>query len=282
MLFLRQATLMAVLGGPIAFLGPAQASPWSDAQTPAAGPARSIGTPVAGCLAGGAALPLDGPGFEVIRISRHRYFAHPLTVAFVEALGQKAQSIGVPALYIGDMSLPRGGPMPNGHASHETGLDVDIWFNLDPKPPLKPEAREDVPLPSMVKPGGAAIDPARFSARHVALLRLAATDPRVDRIFVNPAIKRALCEGYGGAGEGDRSWLRRLRPWYGHDDHFHVRLACPADSTACVPQQSVPAGDGCDASLEWWFHRPPAVPPSPQAVRRESVLPAACRKLIQP
>jgi penicillin-insensitive murein endopeptidase len=261
--------------------GAADASPWSDAETPAPGPPRVIGSAAAGCIAGAAALPLDGPGYQVIRISRHRYFAHPETVAFVEALGKKAQGQSLAPFYVGDMSLPRGGPMPNGHASHETGLDVDIWFNLDAKPALPPAAREDVPLPSMVLPGGAAIDPSRFGIRQVTLLRLAATDPRVDRIFVNPAIKRALCEGYSGAGEGDRSWLHRIRPWYGHDEHFHVRLRCPAGSVACVPQAPVPPGDGCDASLAWWFERRPSAPASP-APPRKPVIPAACRKLIEP
>lgn len=263
----------------VAATGPSHASPWSDVETPAPGPARSIGTPIAGCLGGAQALPFNGPGFEVIRVSRHRYFAHPLTVSFVESLGQKAQSLSVPDFYVGDLSLPRGGPMPNGHGSHETGLDVDIWLNLDAKPRLEPQAREDVPLPSVVVSGGRAIDPARFRQEHVALLRLAATDSRVDRIFVNAAIKRALCQGYGGAGEGDRSWLQRIRPWYGHDDHFHVRLRCPPDSSSCVPQQSVPAGDGCDATLDWWFQKHP---PSPPSVRREPVLPAACQRLVSP
>jgi len=257
----------------------ARASPWSEVATPAPGPGYAIGTPVAGCLSGGVALPLDGPGFEVIRVSRHRYFAHPETVAFIEALGAKAEKLGLPRFYVGDMSLPRGGPMPDGHASHETGLDADIWFNLDPKPVLAPEAREDVPLPTMVLAGGKAIDPSRFGTRQVELLHLAASDARVDRIFVNPAIKRALCAGVAGAGQGDRNWLHRIRPWYGHDEHFHVRLRCPAGSPDCVAQAPVPAGDGCDASLDWWFEPHPAPPISPRPPR-EKVLPAACRALI--
>jgi penicillin-insensitive murein DD-endopeptidase len=267
----------------LAVTGQAKASPWSDAQTPSAGPARAIGTPVAGCLAGGAALPFDGAGFQVIRLSRHRYFGHPLTIAFVEALGAGAQALALPAFYVGDMALPRGGPMPNGHASHQMGTDVDIWFNLDPKPALPPPAREEVPLPSMVLPQGGGIDPSQFGAHQVALLRLAASDARVDRIFVNPAIKRALCEGYAGAGTGDRRWLHRIRPWYGHDEHFHVRLLCPADSVACVQQPPPPPGDGCDASLAWWFqnHAPAASTPS-VAPRRAPILPAACQKLVRP
>jgi penicillin-insensitive murein DD-endopeptidase len=260
---------------------PARPSVWSDQTAPSSGPADSIGMPAAGCLAGAASLPLDGTGYQVIRISRVRYFGNPATVKFVEDLGRKAKTAGLADFYVGDMSLPRGGPMPNGHASHETGIDVDIWDNLDPKPALAPADRENVPLPSMLTANGKALDPGHFSARQVTLLRLAASDPRVDRIFVSPVIKRALCQGAFSATVGDRSWLHRLRPWYGHDDHFHVRLACPAGSTDCVPQTPVPPGDGCDASLAWWFEPHPQPKPQAGPPPRRPVLPAACQRLIQ-
>jgi penicillin-insensitive murein endopeptidase len=258
---------------------PARPSVWSDKRTPFPGPSRSIGKPAAGCLAGAESLPFDGPGYQVIRISRNRYFGNPATVRFVEDLGAKAKAAELADFYVGDMSLPRGGPMPNGHASHETGIDVDIWDNLDPKPVLAPQDRETVPLPSMLAANGKALDPAQFSTRQVTLLKLAATDPRVDRIFVNPVIKRALCQGEFSAAVGDRSWLHRLRPWYGHDDHFHVRLTCPEGSPDCVRQAPVPAGDGCDASLAWWFQ--PHQPQPQTGAPRPPVLPAACQKLIQ-
>ena len=189
----------------------AAASPWSEVPGPSAGPPHVIGEAARGCLAGAAMLPTEGPGFQVIHLSRRRNFSHPQTIDFVERLGRTAAASGLAPFYVGDMSLPRGGPMPNGHASHQSGVDVDIWFNLDPKPDLAPAAREDVPLPTMVNADQTAIDPARFGRRQVTLLRLAASDPRVDRIFVNRAIKRALCEGVGGANASDRSWRHRIR-----------------------------------------------------------------------
>jgi len=279
MSMLRSAAIALAAAASLAVAAGALASPWSEQTSPSRGPAQAIGTPVAGCLAGGEALPFDGPGYEVIRLSRHRYFGHPETIAFIEALAQKAKAAALAPFYVGDISLPRGGPMPNGHASHEIGLDADIWFNLDAKPVLAPAQREDVELPSMLTADGKALDPAHFGPRQVTLLHLAATDPRVDRIFVNPVIKRALCQGAFGVADGDRSWLHRLRPWYGHDDHFHVRLRCPAGSRDCVAQKPVPEGDGCDASLQWWFEpHPPAT--TPAAPRRAPALPAACRKLV--
>jgi penicillin-insensitive murein endopeptidase len=260
----------------------ALAAQWSEARKPLAGPPRVIGGPASGCIAGAAPLPLDGLGYEVIRVSRNRYYGHPETVSFLQRLGRRANSAGLPPFYIGDMSQPRGGPMAFGHGSHQTGLDADLWFNLDPTPLLRPVAREDVDLPSWVLPSGSDIDRRRFGERQVRLLRMAATDPKVDRIFVHPTIKRALCEGFAGAGEGDRSWLHRIRPWRGHDEHFHVRLSCPAGSPDCQPQAPVPPGDGCDASLDWWLDHPPA-PPSPlpkKHVAPTPKLPPQCRAVL--
>jgi penicillin-insensitive murein endopeptidase len=277
----RTLLMIALLLGAIPLAASiVRASPWSDQHAPSAGQPDSIGKTDAGCLAGGEALPYDGLGYEVIRLSRVRYFGHPLTVDFVETLGRADAAAKLAPFYVGDMSLPRGGPMPNGHASHQTGIDVDIWFNMDAKAVLPPQDREDVPLPSMLTKNGAEIDPAHFDARQVTLLRLAATNPRVDRIFVNPVIKRALCRGAYASAEGtDRSWLHRLRPWPGHDDHFHVRLTCPADSPDCVSQAPIPPGDGCDATLDAWFK--PHFPRPAAGALRKPVLPAACRRLIQ-
>jgi penicillin-insensitive murein DD-endopeptidase len=253
------------------------ADEWGAVLTPTHGPARVIGGPANGCLAGAARLSPDGVGYQAIRLSRHRNYGHPETVAFVERLGKAAAAAGLAPFYVGDMAQPRGGPMASGHAAHENGVDVDIWFTLDPKPALAPEAREDVELPSMVLPDHSDIDRTRFGAQQVRLLRLAASDARVDRIFVHPTIKRALCQGTGGAKDKGTDWLHKIRPWYGHDEHFHVRLACPRGSPDCVGQAPVPEGDGCDATLDWWFSHPPeaATPPKPRPV-----LPAACTAVL--
>jgi len=249
-------------------------SPWGAVRAPSAGAMQSIGGPANGCIAGAAALPADGPGFSVIRISRNRFYGHRDTIAFVERLGRAAQGAGLAPFYVGDMAQPRGGPMVSGHGSHMNGMDVDIWFNLDPKPSLPPAAREEVPLPSMVLADKSGVDPKLFDTRQVTLLRLAAGDARVDRIFVNPVIKRALC------ALPDHSWLHKIRPWYGHDEHFHVRLTCPSDSPGCAGQAPVPAGDGCDASLDWWFQiRPPTIPAVPKPPRPK--LPAACAAVLE-
>jgi penicillin-insensitive murein endopeptidase len=260
-----------------ALVAPASAadSPWGAALTPTPGPARVIGSPANGCLAGAAMLPTEGPGFAAIRLSRHRNYGHPDTIDYVERLGRAAQAAHLAPFYVGDMAQPRGGPMMWGHGSHMNGMDVDIWFNLDPKPALLPAAREEVDLPSMVLPDKSAIDRKRFGASQVTLLRLAVADPRVDRIFVHATIKRALCD------MPDHSWLHKIRPWHGHDEHFHIRLSCPAGSPDCGGQAAVPPGDGCDASLDWWFqpHPPSAQPAVPKPPKPK--LPAQCAAVIE-
>ncbi len=276
----RGAALAAVL---IAGTAVAAENEWSRVERPTHSPAQAIGGAAHGCVAGAARLPADGLGYEVIRLSRHRYYGHPDTVHFVERLGQRAFHAGLPTFYVGDLGQARGGPLPFGHASHQNGLDVDIWFNLKPKPRLVAAAREEVELPSMLVAGSRQLDMSQFGARQVMLLRMAASDPHVDRIFVNPVIKAALCRGVGGAGAGDREWLHRIRPWWGHDEHFHVRLACPAGSPQCEAQQPIPPGDGCDAALEDWVDRvPPAplTPAPPEAHSHHPALPAACRSVL--
>lgn len=259
-----------------------ESNPWSIAPGPTSGPARAIGGFAHGCLAGGVELPADGPGYDVIHLGRKRFFGHPVTVDYVERLGLRAAAAGLPNFLVGDMAQPRGGPLPYGHASHQTGLDVDIWYTLAPKPELLPAARETIRLPSMLRPTWRAIDTKRFGDAQVSLLRLAATDPRVDRIFVNPVIKSSLCRTLP---QREHTWLRRLRPWFGHDDHFHVRLACPADSPECERQAPVPPGDGCDATLASWVRDqrpPPSQKPSggPPPARPMPILPAECHAVL--
>ncbi len=278
----RLALAALLLGLPLplaAASGDHGGNAWSRVAAPLPGPARVIGGAAHGCIAGAPELPPDGPGYEAIRLSRHRNFGHPDLIAFVERLGRHAQTAGLPVFYIGDMAQPRGGPLPFGHASHQTGIDVDVWFTLAPKPYLPPAQREEVDLPSMLLANYHEIDPQRFGDKQVELLRLAASDPAVERIFVNAVIKEALCHRMIGTAPSERAWLERIRPWYGHDEHFHVRLRCPEGSPDCEEQHPVPEGDGCGAELAAWLrHLPP--PPPENASRRSPVLPAACHAVL--
>ncbi len=253
----------------------AGASDWSEVEIPAGGPARSIGLTNNGCIAGARPLPLEGPGYRVMHIERNRFYGHPQLVRTIEALGEKTEEQGLGLLLIGDLGQPRGGPMPSGHRSHQTGLDVDVWFNLDPA--LLDEAdatRGNIDAPSMLVSPERGLNRLLWSWKQRAVLELAASQPGVDRIFVNPHLKKDLCE----QADGDRRWLRKIRPWYRHDDHFHLRLACPEDSPSCETPEPVPPGDGCDASLEWWFQ---LHPPTPEIPAAKPPLPMECRAILE-
>src|ERR687896_308331 len=89
---------------------------------------RPIGFYSRGCMAGGVALSPDGPHWQAMRLSRNRQWGLPILVDFLQQLARDAATMdGWPGLLVGDMAQPRGGPMLTGHASHQTGLDVDIW-----------------------------------------------------------------------------------------------------------------------------------------------------------
>jgi penicillin-insensitive murein endopeptidase len=254
--------------------GSALADPsWDGVSTPKAGAPRAIGGYSAGCIQGAVELPAQGPGFRIARPERHRAFGHPRLVAFVRALAKEFTEQKLGTLWVGDLAQPRGGPAPTGHSSHQTGLDVDLWFGMAAGKRPEPVSLVDLRTLELTP---------RFSPRVVTLLASAAASPDVDRIFVNPVVKRALCEG----ASGDRAWLRKIRPWFGHHDHFHVRLACPSDSPDCEPQPPLPPGDGC-GDLEWWLS------PAAQAEREKQgaeyqariggkpPLPEKCRELLQ-
>jgi penicillin-insensitive murein endopeptidase len=246
---------------------------------PSAAAPRSVGGYAKGCLAGGVALPVDGPHWQAMRLSRNRHWGHPSLVAYIEKFSADVAQDGWPGLLVGDMSQPRGGPMPTGHASHQVGLDADIWFVPMPDHTLSPDEREKKSAVSLLMNGRLSVDPKKWSDLYGRLLKRAVSYPEVARVFVSAAIKKELCETAGT----DRAWLRKLRPWWGHDDHFHVRLNCPTGAAGCVAQAPVGPGDGCGAELDEWFKPPPPppkVPPKPRPELTLADLPDACTGIL--
>ena len=275
----KMRRLVVSLIAAMAANGAAAAQDWSQVTTPAPGPPQSIGYYTAGCLQGAQALPLDGPGYEAIRVSRNRYWGQPVTLEFIKTLAEKVRAAGQAHLYIGDIGQPRGGPAPSGHASHQTGLDADIWFEREPGPHLAAAERENPRLRSLVHADDSGIDDSVFTQQHVSLLRLAAEMPHLDRLFVNKWIKQRLCQ----TATGNRAWLNKLVVWVGHDEHFHVRLYCPPGNPQCQPQAGYYSDDGCGEPLDVWFTRPPVKLPPPDAPRApyRPKLPAACAALLK-
>jgi penicillin-insensitive murein endopeptidase len=249
---------------------------------PAAIAARSYGFYSKGCFSGGMAIATDGPTWQAMRLSRNRRWGHPVMINLIERLSREATADGWPGLLIGDISQPRGGPMLTGHASHQIGLDADIWLTPMPKRTLSAAERENMSAVSMIKKGGLTVDERLWTPAHAALIRRAARYPEVERIFVHPGIKKKLCD----TTKGDRSWLGKVRPFWGHDYHFHIRIGCQPGSSGCKEQDKIPKGDGCDKSLAWWFTeepwRPAKGPEKPKArdIMTMASLPKACRAVL--
>jgi penicillin-insensitive murein endopeptidase len=243
---------------------------------------EAIGFYAKGCLAGGEALPINGPTWQVMRLSRNRNWGHPSLVQYIERLSQRGAKVGWRGLLVGDMAQPRGGPMITGHASHQVGLDADIWLRPMPDHVLTRQEREEESATMVVADSRKDVDPTVWTPAHAAIIKAAAEDPLVERIFVNAAIKKKLCEGAGS----DRAWLQKVRPYWEHDYHFHVRLKCPDDSPTCKHQDPVPAGDGCGKDLDWWFTdavlhpKPSPEPEKPRPPIKMADLPPACRQVL--
>ncbi|BAT61684.1 penicillin-insensitive murein endopeptidase precursor [Variibacter gotjawalensis] len=258
------------------------------AKQPANLQARVIGFYARGCLAGAQALPVSGETWQVMRLSRNRNWGHPNLIEFLERFAKQVPKVSNwNGIMVGDLAQPRGGPMLTGHASHQIGLDADIWLTPMPKRLLSREEREEMSAVTMLREDKKDIDPKVWTTGHTQVIKAAAKAPEVERIFVNAGIKKALCRE---AGPSDRSWLAKVRPYWGHHYHFHVRLRCPADSPGCEGQKPVAEGEGCaDSDFAFWMKdsvlnpkpAPPGTPPAkPKPPMMVSQLPAECRQVV--
>lgn len=245
---------------------------------------EAFGSYAKGCLAGGVELAETGPTWQAMRLSRNRNWGHPVLVDYVQDLSRvAARQPGWNGLYVGDMSQPRGGPMLSGHRSHQMGLDVDIWMRPAVNLQLPAKSRESISSFSMRRAGGAYVNEG-WSRAHHEIIKAAAQDPRTARIFVFPGAKVRMCDDE----KGDKSWLHKVRPWWGHHYHFHVRLNCPEGSPDCVEQDDPPRGDGCQDARDWVadiLNPPPPDPNAPKPKPRKELvladLPNQCVGVLQ-
>ena len=207
----------------------------------------------------------------------------------VERLAADAKAHdGWSGLLVGDLSQPRGGPMLTGHASHQIGLDADIWLTPMPNRRLTEKEREDLSATSMLGPDGVMVDPNVYTPAHGRLIRRAASYPEVERVLVHPGIKKALCLDPAS----DKATLGKIRPIWGHHYHMHIRMTCPKDSVGCQGQKGVLGDDGCGKEIDEWIallRRPPKPvdptvpikPPPPKPQLTLDQLPAECRLVLE-
>ena len=213
---------------------------------------ESIGSYTAGCIRNAAPIPVSGEGFQVIRLNRGRYYANPEMINYIISLAKGVSEKLGGILLIGDVAQKTGGPMYDEHSSHQTGLDADILFWQHPialKRQLTITERMHIFPQSVLNEDQTEIDDFKWDVKSEEIIKTAASDKRVDRIFVNPIIKRRLCQTHPG-----EKWLGKIRPWYGHDGHFHVRLKCPPGNALCETQEPLNLfDDGCGSDLDGWF-----------------------------
>ena len=253
----------------------AAGNPWEKFKTPIDKEPEPVGGYANGCLMGAEALPDDGTGYQVVRLSRQRYYGHPELVRFLEDLGKKIEKERLGLMLVADMAMPRGGPFSKGHRSHQTGLDADIWLPLDY--PREPGNRDELESIKMVDHDNFVVDRRYWGTRQAQMIKLAAEDSRVARIFVNPVIKKELC----AIDWEERGFLNKIRPWWRHDSHFHVRLNCPLNATNCKPQDPPPPGDGCGADLASWYPENQPEKPVKHTPKPRPPLPMACLSIVQ-
>ncbi|RYH10918.1 penicillin-insensitive murein endopeptidase [Tropicimonas sp. IMCC6043] len=248
------AGLIALLALPTAAAAQQKASHLLGAKaTPSQHESQPIGFYSRGCAAGNIELPETGPTWQAMRLSRNRNWGQPEMIDFLKDLSAYAATVGWKGLYIGDIGQPRGGPMVSGHASHQIGLDADIWMKPATNLRLSRRDRENISSVDVRSADQRSVN-GNWTPAHAAILKRAAMDPRVDRIFVTPPVKVEFCKT---ASKRDAKWLQKIRPYWGHNYHFHVRLKCPKGARGCVTQTPTvkdlsKGGTGCDSTLTWW------------------------------
>lgn len=258
---------------------PADFARWAEVKTPTGGPTQIYGGFSAGCITGAKQLPVNGKGYTVVRQLRNRFYGHPLLLNYIQNLAARVEQNTHKMLAIEDMGYVRGGPFFTGHASHQVGLDVDISLRLLDGP-LSQQASDSYVSPTYVQDRKVLLS--NWGVDQIALVPLAANSSEVNRIFVAPAIKQYFCKTNPSS-----PWLYKLRAWWGHDDHIHVRLSCPADNPHCKSQEPLdPKDNGCGASdLGWWMSKEAdqewAKMEKDTSPRQYPSLPAYCESLVR-
>jgi penicillin-insensitive murein endopeptidase len=203
---------------------------------------RSLGSPTRGALEGGVALPTGR--FVALRNGVTARWGLPVLVGLLERSARRVAKLHPESvLLVGDLSTRKGGRL-GGHRSHQSGRDADVGFYYT-------DARERPVLARRfwrVDDAGRVVGErtVKFDdARNWALVESWLIDPeaRIQHVFVADPLRRRLLSHARSVGVYPpvlhRASLALKQPSRGlaHDDHFHIRIACPRDQReGCVPE----------------------------------------------
>ncbi|HVJ92971.1 MAG TPA: penicillin-insensitive murein endopeptidase, partial [Labilithrix sp.] len=203
---------------------------------------RSIGSPTDGHLIGGARVN-ESSYLRIVPVYGQedaRWGLEPLVGMIDRAARAVRKQFPDAVLSVGHLSRPGGGEI-NRHASHESGRDADIGFYVSNQRGKTIYADHFVAFKG---DGSAPTWPgARFDdAKNWALVAMFCSDPRarVSHIFVATPLRARLLQYAQKIGAPHALRVRAAelmaqpRGALPHDDHFHVRIACPPGMDKCI------------------------------------------------
>lgn len=199
-----------------------------------------------GSIRNGVELPDSGPGYMKLFLHRNRAWGtqEMIDMLITSAGLMNKKFPNKDRLQVGDISKKGGGDVTDLHSSHQNGLDVDLTYYRVNEVEQR-VSQIDGFAENMVINGRLSRN--FDSARNWEFIKQLHESGEVQRIFVDPVIKKELCRQARMKKELLRfdDILRSIRPYANHADHMHVRLKCPRDARNCQSQEDPPAGTGC-------------------------------------
>jgi penicillin-insensitive murein endopeptidase len=203
---------------------------------------RSVGSPTEGRLVGGAHLEAT-PYLRLVpsyAAGDVRWGLEPLVALIDRSARAVRRQFPDAVTSVGHLSRSGGGELERHH-SHESGRDADVAFFIRAAKGHLLIADHFVAF----RPDGSAASwPGAFfdDARNWAFVQALVSDPqaRVTHIFVAAPLRARLLNYAERVGAPANVRVRAAelmvqpRGALPHDDHFHVRIGCPAHMTGCI------------------------------------------------
>ena len=241
----------------------------ASAKKAAKGAARSMGAPNQGRLAGGVQLRPT----KTVRIAKgsNNWGLPQLVHAVRHAADAVVTKYKGPPMYVGDLSTKSGGPLLP-HRSHQSGRDVDIaFYAVDVK-------NRPVLLDRFVAfdGNGRARDGSglRFDApRNWGMLRALLENPEIEvrYLFITAGLEKLIVE-HAEHKRARREVVARAAAAMQnpddvipHDDHVHVRIACPKGGRDGCIEDSIALPSEPGSTGPGWALTPPELPRTPDA-----------------